>query len=58
VSESREVSADEFREAMAPTVEALTALADAIEATGPRHGRLPAPESEAIDESRRGVSNP
>jgi hypothetical protein len=50
VSESREVSADEFRHAMAPTAEALNALVRAVEATGPRHGDLPDPESEAMKE--------
>jgi hypothetical protein len=66
VSESREVSADEFRHAMAPTVEALTALAGAVEDTGPRHGGLPAPESDAMKElaseddyrARSGWENP
>jgi hypothetical protein len=50
VSASREVGADEFREAMAPVAEALNALIRAVEATGPRHGGLPAPESEAMKE--------
>jgi hypothetical protein len=50
VSESREVGADEFREAMAPVAEALNALVRAVEATGPRHGDLPPPESEAMKE--------
>jgi len=51
VSESREVSAEEFRQAMAPTVEALNALAGAVEAAlGPRHGGLPDPESDAMKE--------
>ena len=36
---------------MAPTVEALTALARAVEAIGPRHGNLPTAESEAMRES-------
>jgi hypothetical protein len=50
VSESREVDADEFRDAMAPVAEALNALVRAVEATGPRHGDLPGPESEAMNE--------
>jgi hypothetical protein len=50
VRESREVSAGEFREVMAPTVEALKAFAGAVEATGPRHGSLPDPESGAMKE--------
>jgi hypothetical protein len=66
VSEGREVSADEFRRAMAPTAEALDALVRAVEATGPRHVGLPAPESEALKElaseddyrARSGWENP
>jgi hypothetical protein len=66
VSESRAVNADEFRDAMAPVAEALNALAGAVEATGPRHGRLPDPESEGMKElasegqyrARSGWENP
>jgi hypothetical protein len=66
VSESREVDADEFRDAMAPVAEALNALVRAVEATGPRHGDLPGPESEAMNElasedeyrARSGWQNP
>lgn len=66
VSESREVGADQFRGAMAPIADALNALVRAVEATGPRHGNLPAPESEAMKElasedeyrARSGWENP
>lgn len=50
MSESREVSAAEFRHAIAPTAEALNALVRAVEATGPRHGDLPDPASDAMKE--------
>jgi hypothetical protein len=50
MSDSHEVSAEQFREWMAPTVEALTGLARAVEAIGPRHGNLPTAESEAMRE--------
>jgi hypothetical protein len=66
VTESREVSAEEFRDAMAPTAEALNALVRAVEDTGPRHADLPAPDSEAMRElaseddyrARSGWENP
>lgn len=50
MSESRDARADEFREAMAPVAAALNTLVRAVEATSPRHGDLPAPESEAMKE--------
>jgi hypothetical protein len=50
MSDGHEVSPEQFREWMAPTVEALTALARTVKAIGPRHSNLPTAESEAMRE--------
>jgi hypothetical protein len=44
------VSDDEFREAIAPTVEVIRSLATAVADVGARHGRQPAADSRAMAE--------
>jgi len=44
------LSGTELREWMAPTAEALRALACAVEETGPRHGAMPSADSVAMGE--------
>jgi hypothetical protein len=50
VTQSRAADPDEFRRWMAPTIDALNALARAIEDIGPRHHDVPGMDSQAMRE--------
>jgi hypothetical protein len=50
MSESRAVGTQEFHRALTPMVDALTTLANAVDAVEPRHAHLPSEGSQAMRE--------